>query len=239
MKKAVILLVIAVTAFATSAIGLDRLALRQVVRACVADFKVTGAPFPCLEVDLSSGEDRGYIVLRPPRLNDLIFTPTRKIVGIEDPLLQSAEAPNYFNAAWRARSFLNGADGRAREHDEIALVANSAAVRTQDQLHIHVGCLKTARPTHARSSGAESPDWQMGADRRRGSPYGVLGNAYKGSRPFGYRAVSARCRSPRRRGHTPKEPDDRSSRRSRRRRRPVPDSCFLRRGNGRVVQRSA
>ena len=143
MKKAVILLVIAVTAFATSAIGLDRLALRQVVRACVADFKVTGAPFPCLEVDLSSGEDRGYIVLRPPRLNDLILTPTRKIVGIEDPLLQSAEAPNYFNAAWRARSFLNGADGRAREHDEIALVANSAAVRTQDQLHIHVGCLKT------------------------------------------------------------------------------------------------
>jgi CDP-diacylglycerol pyrophosphatase len=136
MKKAVILLVIAVTAFATSAIGLDQLALWQVVRACVADFKLMGAAIPCLEVDLSSGEDRGHAVLLSPRLNDLIVTPTRKIVGIEDPLLQSAEAPNYFNAAWRARSFLNGADGRAREHDEIALVANSAAVRTQDQLHM-------------------------------------------------------------------------------------------------------
>ncbi len=53
------------TAFATFAIGLDRMALWQVVRACVADFKLTGAPFPCLEVDLSGGEERGNVVLRP------------------------------------------------------------------------------------------------------------------------------------------------------------------------------
>jgi hypothetical protein len=70
-----------VTAFATSAIGLDQLALWQVVRACVADFKLMGAAIPCLEVDLSSGEDRGHAVLLSPRLNDLIVTPTRKIVG--------------------------------------------------------------------------------------------------------------------------------------------------------------
>jgi CDP-diacylglycerol pyrophosphatase len=141
MKKAVILLVIAVTAFATSAIGHDRrLALRQVVRACVADFNLTGAPFPCFEVDLSGG---GNVVLRPPLSNDLIVAPTREIVGIEDPFLQLAGAPNYFNAAWRARSFLKGADGRTPERDEIAVVANSAVVRTQDQLHIHVGCLNS------------------------------------------------------------------------------------------------
>src|SRR5277367_50669 len=141
MKKAVILLVIAVTAFATSAIGLDRrLALRQVVRACVADFNLTGATFPCFEVDLSGG---GNVVLRPPLSNDLIVAPTREIVGIEDPFLQLVGAPNYFNAAWRARSFLKGADGRTPERDEIAVVANSAVVRTQDQLHIHVGCLNS------------------------------------------------------------------------------------------------
>src|SRR5277367_2236598 len=114
--------VAAVTAFATTAIGLDRLALWQVVRACVADFKLTGAPFPCLEVDLSGGEER---------------------VGIEDPFLQLNGAPNYFNAAWRARSFLSGVDGRAPKRDEIALVANSAVQRSQDQLHIHVGCLRS------------------------------------------------------------------------------------------------
>ena len=145
MKRAVILLVVAATtAFATTAIGLDRLALWQVVLTCVANYRLTGAPFPCLEVDLSDGTGRGYIVLRPPLLNDLIVAPTREIVGIEDPFLQLDGAPNYFNAAWRARSFLKRSDGRTPERDEIAVVANPAVIRTQDQLHIHVGCLKSS-----------------------------------------------------------------------------------------------
>ena len=157
MKSARILLVTsgvaAFTAFIAFAIGLDRLALWQVVRTCVADFKLTGAPFPCLEVDLSGGEDRGDVVLRPPLSYDLIVAPTRKIVGVEDPFLQSPGAPHYFYAAWRARSFLEGTDGRAPERDDIALVANSAVVRHQDQLHIHVGCLlPSARLTLAAAA---------------------------------------------------------------------------------------
>ena len=167
MKKAVILLVIAMTALATSAIGLDRLALWPVVQACVADFKLTGAPFPCLEVDLSNGDERGYVVLRSPLLNDLIVAPTRQIIGIEDPFLLSAGATNYFNAAWRARSFLKAADGGAPERDEIALVANSAAVRTQDQLHIHVvyliclpsACSQRLPRTSRSANGRGSAPW--------------------------------------------------------------------------------
>jgi CDP-diacylglycerol pyrophosphatase len=145
MKKASILLIAAgftaVTAFATFAAGLDRLALWPIVRACVADFKLTGAPFPCLKVDLAAGEERGNVVLRSPLSGDMILTPTRKIVGVEDPFLLSAEVPNYFDAGWNARSFLEGGDGRAPERDAVALIVNSAVVRTQDQLHIHVGCL--------------------------------------------------------------------------------------------------
>jgi CDP-diacylglycerol pyrophosphatase len=145
MKAAWILLAVAgltvSTAFATFAIGLDRMALWQVVRACVADFKLTETPFPCLEVDLSGGDERGAVVLRSPVSDDTILAPTRRITGIEDPFLQSPEAPNYFDAAWRARTFLNGADGEAPERDAIALMVNSAVARRQDQLHIHVGCL--------------------------------------------------------------------------------------------------
>jgi CDP-diacylglycerol pyrophosphatase len=163
MKKASILLVVAgvtaVTAFATFAAGLDRLALWPVVRACVADFKLTGAPFPCLKVDMSNGEERGDVVLRPPLLHDLILAPTRKIVGIEDPFLQSPEAPNYLDAAWRARSYLKGADGQAPERDAIGLVVNSAVIRTQDQLHIHVGCL---RPSVRRALAAAAPEVPIG-----------------------------------------------------------------------------
>jgi len=144
-KTVRILAVVAVltvsAAFAAYAMELHRMALWQVVRACVADYKLTGTPFPCLEVDLSGGEERGTVVLRPPLLEDTVLAPTRRIKGIEDPFLQSPEAPNYFDDAWRARTFLKDADGGAPERDDIALFVNSAVVRTQDQLHIHVGCL--------------------------------------------------------------------------------------------------
>ena len=156
---AVVAVVTVSAAFAAYAMELHRMALWQVVRACVADYKLTGAPFPCLEVDLSGGEERGTVVLRPPLLDDTMLAPTRRITGVEDLFLRSPEAPNYFDAAWRARTFLKSADGQAPERDAIALFVNSAIVRTQDQLHIHVGCLfPYARATLA----AAAPQVPMG-----------------------------------------------------------------------------
>jgi CDP-diacylglycerol pyrophosphatase len=151
--------VLTVAAFTIHAIGLDRTALWQVVRVCVADFKLIGTPFPCLEADLSDGEERGNIVLRSPLWNQTILAPTRRIIGVEDPFLQSSEAPNYFEAAWRARTFLKAADGQAPEHDAVALVVNSATVRTQDQLHIHIGCLL---PYARRTLAVAAPKIPMG-----------------------------------------------------------------------------
>jgi len=135
------------------------MALWQVVRACVADFKLTGTPFPCLEVNLAGGEERGNVVLRPPLSDETILAPTRRITGVEDPILQSPGAPNYFDAAWRARTFLKGPDGQAPERDAVALVVNSAIVRGQDQLHIHVGCLL---PYARRELAAAAPRISMG-----------------------------------------------------------------------------
>jgi CDP-diacylglycerol pyrophosphatase len=146
-------------AFAAYAMELHRMVLWEVVRACVADYKLTGTPFPCLEVDLAGGEALGSVVLRPPLLEDTVLAPTRRIKGIEDPFLQSPEAPNYFAAGWRARTFLKSADGQEPERDEIALFVNSAVVRTQDQLHIHVGCL---RPYARATLAAAAPKVPMG-----------------------------------------------------------------------------
>ena len=154
---------ITLTAVATFALGLDRQALWQVVRACVADFKLTAAPYPCLAVNLSDGEERGYVVLRPPLMHDMILSPTRQIVGVEDPFLRTTEAPNYFAAAWRARSLLVDPGGRPPKRDAVALVVNSALNRTQDQLHIHIGCLL---PPVQRAIAAAAPqvpagDWKQ------------------------------------------------------------------------------
>jgi CDP-diacylglycerol pyrophosphatase len=149
----------AMTAFATFAVGLERLALWQVIRTCIVDYKLTGAPFPCLRVDLSGGDERGDVVLRPPLLHDMILAPTRKVVGVEDPLLQSPDAPNYFAAAWRARSLLKSPGGRGPDWDEVGLVVNPAVVRHQDQLHIHVGCLL---PAVKRALAAAAPEVPIG-----------------------------------------------------------------------------
>ena len=120
----------------------DRGALWRVVQSCIADHALTGVAFPCLDVNLSGGKERGYIVLRRPLASSgLILAPTAKILGVEDPRLQSLEAPNYFEDAWRARVFLTAGRKTPLAHDDVALAVNSRELRSQDQLHIHIGCL--------------------------------------------------------------------------------------------------
>ena len=153
------LTVLGLTALATWALAMDRGALWQVVRACVADKNLTGSPLPCLQVDLTGGAERGYVVLREPVSRDTILAPTRKVTGVEDPFLYSRDAPNYFEAAWRARSFLTGPNGEPVDRERIALAVNSGVVRTQDQLHIHIGCL---RPVPAAAARAVAPQLPLG-----------------------------------------------------------------------------
>jgi CDP-diacylglycerol pyrophosphatase len=129
-------------AAAAGATALDRGVLWRVVQICVANYKLTGGAFPCLEVDLSGGEDRGFVMLRPPiGKPDAILSPTKRIVGVEDPSLQDPDAPNYFEDAWNARAHLLNGGQRPLAHDEVGLGINSASLRSQDQLHIHIGCI--------------------------------------------------------------------------------------------------
>ncbi len=168
----------------------ERQTLWRVVQTCVADYKLTGAAFPCLQVNLTGGDERGYVVLRPPlRPPHIILAPTRRIVGVEDPWLQSPEAPNYFDAAWRARSFLKGPDGSPPGRDEFAVAVNSALTRSQDQLHIHLGCLVPAarRAVGAFASKLPIGEWARVAAVIRGSElWGLrIGQAdLAGAEPF-------------------------------------------------------
>ena len=136
------LVFLALGLFATSP---TRETLWLAVRACVADYKLTGSPFPCLAVDLTGGEDRGYVVLHAPLgPPDTILAPTRRVVGVEDLWLQSGESPNYFEDAWRARALFADPDGKPPGPYDFALAVNSALTRSQDQFHIHLGCLVPA-----------------------------------------------------------------------------------------------
>ena len=120
---------------------------------------LTGAAFPCLDVNVSEGNERGYAILRPPfAASDLILAPTRKIVGVEDPSLQASDAPNYFEDAWNAHRLLQDALQKPVARDEIVLAVNSRQARTQDQLHIHIGCLTAAARQTVRAFAPALPE---------------------------------------------------------------------------------
>ena len=136
-----VLILTALLAFAAHAMGLHRQMLWQVIQICVANAELFGAAFPCRQIDLAGGKERGYVIVKPPLINDMIVAPTRSVAGVEDVFLQSDDAPNYFAAAWRARSLLVGRGGREPDWDEVGLVVNPVMIRSQDQLHIHIGCI--------------------------------------------------------------------------------------------------
>jgi CDP-diacylglycerol pyrophosphatase len=125
-------------------VAADRDVLWQVVQACVTNHRITGAAFPCLEVNEGGGVADGFVVLRAPLARThILIAPTTRIEGIEDTLLQSSNAPNFFEDAWEARQYVVGSAPRLLERDDIGLAINSMAGRNQDQLHIHVDCVKT------------------------------------------------------------------------------------------------
>lgn len=98
-----------------------------------------GDPGPCAEVDLAGG----YAVLKDlVGATQFLLIPTARIDGIESPELLAPEGPNYFAAAWRARRFVEQRAGVALSRDWISLAINSADARTQNQLHIHVDCVR-------------------------------------------------------------------------------------------------
>lgn len=106
---------------------------------CVADQAADRDPAPCAAVDL----DDGWVVLKDfVGARQYLLIPTAKVPGIESPQLLEPGAPNYFAAAWRARSFTEAAAGGALPRDWMSLAVNSAVSRSQNQLHIHIDCLR-------------------------------------------------------------------------------------------------
>ena len=122
----------------------ERGLLWRVVQSCLVDHAITGGSFPCLRVETADGAERGYAVLRAPfeRLH-VIVTPTVRTIGIEDARLVAPGAANYFADAWAARRFVSDDLVQKPGRSDLALAINSRPGRSQDQLHIHVACVRS------------------------------------------------------------------------------------------------
>jgi CDP-diacylglycerol pyrophosphatase len=110
---------------------------------CVPNEERTHDPAPCAAVDLAGGDARGFAVLKDRRgATQYLLIPTARISGIESPVLLSPDAPSYWQDAWDARRYVSDRAGRELPRDAVGLAINSAHARTQEQLHIHVDCLR-------------------------------------------------------------------------------------------------
>jgi CDP-diacylglycerol pyrophosphatase len=106
---------------------------------CVTDMKLSGAPAPCLAVDLTG---RTAVIKDMRGATQVLLIPTDRASGIESPRLLEPSAPNYWQAAWDARRFFERRAGRAVPRQEVAMAINSAFARSQNQLHIHIDCVR-------------------------------------------------------------------------------------------------
>lgn len=143
-RVAAAVLAVLAAAGAAPAANADPDALWNIVNGqCVPDQRTSADPAPCALVDLDGGESRGYAVLKDiVGATQFLAIPTERITGIESPQIIAADAPNYLADAWRARSFVEQRAGRALPRDWISLAVNAEAARTQNQLHIHIDCVR-------------------------------------------------------------------------------------------------
>ena len=156
---------------------------------CVPDQQQNGNPAPCALVDQNKGDAKGYAILKDiVGATQYLLIPTARVPGIESESLLAPDAPNYFADAWRERGFTEQAAGYALPRQAISLAINSAFGRSQNQLHIHIDCIRTdVAAALQHQLGAIGDSWAPLPEPLAGHPYQgirVLGDALDGANPF-------------------------------------------------------
>ncbi len=126
--------------------GPARGGLRLIVQQqCLPHWLRSHDPAPCVSVQ-TVGQDPlsdGFAVLHDRKGGaHFLLIPTRTITGIESVEARAPGALNYFDAAWRARKVLAADIGHQPPRSAVGLAVNSIHSRSQDQLHIHISCLR-------------------------------------------------------------------------------------------------
>jgi len=136
---------------------------------CVPDQQANNTPAPCVLVDLA----HGYVVLKDSvGTTQFLLIPTAKVTGIEDAAILAPGAPNYFAAAWQSHDIVSQRAQQALPRDEVGLVINSPYGRSQNQLHIHIDCLRPDVVAELRAHGAAvGTAWAPFPVKLLGHPY--------------------------------------------------------------------
>lgn len=142
---------------------------RIVSEQCVPNHEQNNNPAPCLKVALNDK----YILFKDVKgpVHDLVM-PTYKLSGIESPELQLDDTPTFFAFAWNERKNLDTEAGRPLPDSTVSLAVNSKYGHSQDQLHIHISCLKENVSVVLESEGANiSNEWKPIQQKIEGHVY--------------------------------------------------------------------
>jgi CDP-diacylglycerol pyrophosphatase len=175
--------------------------LRVIVQQqCLPHWLQSHDPAPCISVrTLDDGAPPlGFAVLADRKGGaHFLLIPTRTITGIESPHVRGARALNFFAAAWEARYVLAGAVGHDPQRTAVGMAVNQHQARSQDQLHIHLGCLRpSVREALEAQAGKIGRQWSlvsadgaryhglriMGADLEAANPFELLAERLPGAR---------------------------------------------------------
>jgi CDP-diacylglycerol pyrophosphatase len=108
-----------------------------------------------------------------------LLLPDARTTGIESAELLRAGAPNYFADAWDSRSWVERFAARQLTRDWISLAINSEQARTQNQLHIHMDCVRAdVRQALSDHAGDIGEKWAA-------FPVPLAGHYYSAMRIFG------------------------------------------------------
>jgi CDP-diacylglycerol pyrophosphatase len=121
---------------------------------CRVDMKISHDAAPCLMYD----GKRGVAALKDLRgQTQILLIPTTRVTGIESQKLLAPDGPNYWQAAWNARVYFERRAKNAAPREDIGMAINSTYGRSQNQLHIHIDCVradvKAALSAHASAIG--------------------------------------------------------------------------------------
>jgi CDP-diacylglycerol pyrophosphatase len=178
--------------FAAAVWCANRDALREIVQdQCLVHWREQHSAAPCVEVhvDDPAPAGAGYAVLADRKGGaHFLLIPTQTVSGIESTVLTDPGGTGYFWAAWQAHDRLATVVGREVPRELVGLAVNPMHARSQDQLHIHIECLRPdVHAALARNAAHISASWSpltlrdssywvrtIGADLKADDPFKLL-----------------------------------------------------------------
>lgn len=159
----------------------NRDALRHIVQdECAVHWLRQHSASPCERIYLPEAPRarEGFAILADRKGGaHFLLIPTRTIAGMESAELVEPGGPNYFADAWGARDLLARVVGHDVPRNAVGLALNPRHARSQDQLHIHIECLrKDVALALWRAAPRIADAW---------SPIAIDGRPYQASRVMG------------------------------------------------------